>query len=225
MDARPSGRIRKVMSELAGHPKIIITIVSGRDIKSLLELFGGFDTSQVNWSGAHGMQMRFCGSDSTLFEKAPPEIISVKNEINDIIGPYPCFNLEDKKIAFALHYRKCPQKFLFVLDRAEEILNRHMTGNNLDVLKMKKVIEVKPAGVSKGDTVGAVLAKYGCQDGSINICIGDDLTDEYLFMANPEGINIKVGKHKGLHTAAGYFLKGVSDVYWFLTLLRSKIIS
>lgn len=222
MDARPSGRIKKIISKLAGDPHIRITIVSGRKISSLIELFENFDIAAINWSGAHGIQMRFENSSVIRFGKALPEMLDIKKEISGMISPYPCYQLEDKKVSFALHYRKCPDRALHLLVPIKRLLNKYTQNKSIEVLHMKKVIEVKPAGVNKGNTLEAVNARYSDFENFVNICIGDDVTDEYLFLANPGGINIKVGKDKNVDTAAGYYLKGVSDVYWLLNKIHLR---
>ena len=216
MDARPSQRIIGVISRLAGSPKTQVTIVSGRDITSLLELFKGFDHSILNWSGAHGMQIRFRGTSKVRSGGTLPCIASLRDEISMITGKYPCFILEDKGLSFALHYRKCSGKTLQILEKAEKIIARYKKEDPIEVMHMKKVIEVKPAGINKGNTINTIISRYDDSGDILTICIGDDVTDEYLFQANPIGINIKVGDLQGPETSAGYYLKGVSDVYWFL---------
>lgn len=54
---------------------------------------------------------------------------------------------------------------------------------------------------------------------SVSICLGDDLTDEYLFRSNKGGINIKVGENNNFESQAEYFLKKVDEVHWFLNKL------
>ena len=221
MDARPSGRIKHTLLKLVRDPRTSVTIVSGRDINSLLELFNSFDISGLNWAGTHGMQIRFTGSDRVRSSRELPIIAELKGRISEIIDRYPCFDLEDKGLSFALHYRKCPETVLFLLEQARKLIERYRRSHPVEVLDMKKVIEVKPAGLNKGDTIGAVLNHYGAAENTLCICIGDDITDEYLFRSNPEGINIKVGAGPEPVTAASYYLKGVSDVFWFLKTIYS----
>jgi trehalose-phosphatase len=96
MDARPSGRMTGAISKLADSSNTQVTIVSGRDIASLLELFKSFDHSLLNWSGAHGMQVRFSGSSKVQSADTLPCISILKNEVSSAISQYPCFILEDK---------------------------------------------------------------------------------------------------------------------------------
>lgn len=214
---------------MARDPGMIITIVSGRHIESLFSLFSSFDHADVNWSGVHGIQTRFSGSSNTLTAKTLPEIPILKDKISEIVREYPCYIVEDKEASFSLHYRKCNDKSLDLLKPIKKVLQEYVDDRRLDILYMKKVIEIKPAEINKGNTIGTINSKYGFSEDSINICIGDDVTDEDLFTANTEGINIKVGIDINTSTDAGYYLKGVSDVYWFLNMISrirktSKII-
>jgi trehalose-phosphatase len=162
------------------------------------------------------MQIRFAGSSKTRSAGTISCIASLKDEISHIIGQYPCYILEDKGLSFALHYRKCQGSRLELLDRIESLIAGYRKDNPIEVMHMKKVIEVKPAGINKGNAINAIISFYNDPRDFLTICVGDDVTDEYLFKANPDGINIKVGEPHGSETLAGYCLKGVGDVYWFL---------
>ena len=203
-----------------------ITIVSGRSIDDLLGLFKDFNTSRINWSGVHGLQMKFGSNAMIQSEKIShvlPKIFKIKKELSGIVNKYPCYIFEDKGVSFALHYRKCPKEPIRFLDSIKDHLKKYERDESVEVLHMKKVIEVKPAGVNKGYTIKAVRSRSVKNNfSSINICIGDDITDEYLFRANPGGINIKVGKEKSRKVAAEYFLNGVSEVHWFLDKILKR---
>ena len=225
--ARPSKRIKKIISALADDPDMTTTIVSGRSMDDLLGLFNDFDTSRINWSGVHGLQMKFGSNAMIQSEKISsvlPKIFKIKKELSGIVNKYPCYIFEDKGVSFALHYRKCPKGAIMFLDSIiKDHLKKYEQDKSVEVLHMKKVIEVKPAGINKGDTIEAVRGRSVKDNfSSINICIGDDITDEYLFRANPGGINIKVGKEKSRKVAAEYFLNGISEVYWFLDKILKR---
>jgi trehalose-phosphatase len=109
---------------------------------------------------------------------------------------------------------------LGVLEEIDSILKKYDRDDSIDILHMKKVIEVKPGGVSKGDTVEIVNLEYGSGTQKyLDICLGDDLTDEDLFRANRNGVNIKVERNNPGKSLARYYLKGVGEVYWFLRKL------
>ena len=122
-DARPSKRIKKIISALADDPDITTTIVSGRSMEDLLGLFKDFDISRINWSGVHGLQMKFGNSNTIHSENASsvlPKIIKIKKELSGIVSQYPCYIFEDKKVSFALHYRKCPKKSTRLLENIRD---------------------------------------------------------------------------------------------------------
>jgi trehalose-phosphatase len=171
----------------------------------------------------HGSQTKLGGNDIVLSDKAKSSltrITEIKSDISHIIDNFPCYRIEDKEVSFALHYRKCPEKSLGVLKEINNILKKYDRDDAIGILNMKKVIEIKPGGVSKGDAVEIVNMKYGKDvHRYLNICIGDDLTDEDLFRANRSGVNIKVERKKPGRSLAGYYLKGVSEVYWFISKL------
>jgi len=151
--------------------------------------------------------MKFGNSDTIHSGKASsvlPKIIKIKKELSGIVSQYPCYIFEDKKVSFALHYRKCPKNSIMILESIKDHLK-------------------KPAGINKGDTIRAINSRFVKNNfSSINICIGDDITDEYLFRANPDGVNIKVGKEKSRKAGAEYFLKGISEVQWFLEKILKR---
>jgi trehalose 6-phosphate phosphatase len=167
--------------------------------------------------------LKLGSNDIILSDKAKSslnKIVDIKRSISQIIYSMPCYEIEDKEVSFALHYRKCPGKMLGALREIDSLLEKYNGDDSIDVLHMKKVIEIKPGGVSKGDTVEVVNLKYGSRIKKyLNICIGDDLTDEDLFGANRNGVNIKVQRINRASSLAEYYLKGVSDVYWFLRKL------
>ena len=177
----------------------------------------------INWSGVHGGQIKYIGCDdisiTSKIKEALPEMIKLKEKVSKIINDIPCYIIEDKGLSFALHYRRCKDKDLIQIKRINSILSEYIKGKPIEFMKMKKVIEIKPEGINKGIAVEAINRKYKENIPSINICIGDDLTDEYLFGANTHGVNIKVGANKFFDSEAEYFLKDIKEVHQFLEIL------
>ena len=203
-----------------------MTIVSGRTIYNLLDLFQDLDTEMINWSGVHGGQIKYAGCEILIpvkIKKSLPEIIRLKEKISKIINNIPCYTIEDKGLSFALHYRRCRDKDLTHLKKINPILSEYIKGRPIELMQMKKVVEVKPEGINKGNAVDIINKKYKKNIPSTNICLGDDITDEYLFRSNKVGINIKVGESKNLESQAEYFLNKVNEVHWFLNKLYSYL--
>jgi trehalose 6-phosphate synthase/phosphatase len=217
--AVPTNRIKELLLKLSLNKNLVVTIVSGRTINNLLEFFKDIDTGRLNWIGVHGAQYKYgrdCVRLSPEAKKAVPLIKDLKSKLMDSTGNIPCILIEDKEISMALHYRKCGKKELSKIPGFINIIDDFVKGKPLDYLEMKKVIEVKPKNINKGSSIDIIRSRYKDLAPSINICIGDDITDKYLFEANGKGINIKVGvaMTKGLETE--YYLRNVGDVYSFL---------
>ncbi len=217
--AIPPDKVKNLISELSLKDNIITTIVSGRTIHNLLEFFKGIETQKINWIGIHGAQVKYKDCDIALSDDAReslPYIRNLKSQILKMTDGIPCFYLEDKKISLALHYRKCKEKDMLHMPAVVDLIDNFIRNKPLDYLKMKKVLEVKPGNINKGNSLKIIGEKYKSLVPSINICIGDDLTDEYLFRANEDGINIKVGNDNLKKINAEYYLKNVNDTYYFL---------
>jgi len=217
--AVPPDRIKDLILNLSLNDNLIVTIISGRTVHNLLEFFKDIDTSKLNWIGIHGAQVKYRGCNIKLSDeakKAVPLIKDLKSKLTNLAECIPCIFLEDKKVSMALHYRKCGKKELSKIPEFMDIIDDFVTDKPLDYLDMKKVIEVKPKNINKGSSIKIIKSKYKNLAPSINICIGDDMTDKYLFDSNTQGINIRVGtgRIKGLETE--YYLKNVDDVYFFL---------
>ncbi len=218
--------VKSIISRLASKDKLIITIISGRDINDLIEFFSGIDVKKINWVGTHGINIRYENS-STLIENGFKDTLSyiedLKNKISKIIKDAPCFYLEDKKKALAIHYRKCGDHELSYLNKVISTAKKFIKGKPLDCLKMNKIIEIKPRDINKGKAFMALKKKYFNLKPSIDICIGDDVTDNYLFKENKKGINIKVLTDNPEIMETEYFVKNVGDVLDFLNLIINKL--
>jgi trehalose 6-phosphate synthase/phosphatase len=217
--AVPPDRIKEILLKLSLNDSLIVSIVSGRTVHNLLEFFKDIDTDRLNWIGIHGAQYKYRSGSikiSPEVKKAVPLIKNLKSKLIDMAGNIPCIFIEDKKISLALHYRKCGKKELSKIPGLIDIIDDFVKDKPLDYLDMKKVIEVKPKNINKGNSLSIIKSKYKNLVPSINICIGDDITDKYLFDSNKKGVNIKVGadRIKGLKTE--YYLRNVDDVYFFL---------
>jgi trehalose 6-phosphate synthase/phosphatase len=218
--------VKSLISRLALKDNLIITVISGRDINDLFEFFAGMDIEKINWVGTHGMDIKYKDSKTLKgngFKDSLSYIADLKNKISKIIKDTPCFYLEDKKKALALHYRKCNNDELFHLKEVALVVEDFIKQKPLDCLKMNKIIEVKPKNINKGKAFKTIKKKYTSLKPSIDICIGDDVTDNYLFKENKNGINIKVRTDNPEIIETEYFLKNVDDVLDFLNFILNKI--
>ena len=90
-----------------------------------------------------------------------------------------------------------------------------IANQELEILEGSKVIEIKVSGINKGS---AAIEYIQSTDYDFIMAIGDDWTDEYLFMDLPsQTVTIKVGTD---HSEANYFVDDYRDVRSLLIELK-----
>lgn len=198
-----------------------VLLKSGRGLDDILSFFEKDLAERLNWIASHGAEVKLKKGPKVILDdaKVTVGIISdIRKSIERMLCDFPCYYIEDKKVSFSVHYRNCKEKDLSILEEVKEEIKKYEKRYKIDYMEMKKVIEVKPAGIDKGMAVDKILTKYGKSD-FISIAIGDDVTDEYTFRANKKGINIKVSENRNMDTEADHFIHGPVQVLDFLDLL------
>ena len=151
-------------------------------------------------------------------------------EIAPLLSSLPCVTLEDKSVAFALHYRNCADSDgtrSRLLDLVEPIALR----NGARVVEGKQVIELVPREMpSKGTAVAGLIDEYRLRG---VIYLGDDLGDIPVFRELARrrqdgltalGIAVADAEtHPAVLEAADVRLDGVPEVEWLLTRLRDTL--
>jgi len=168
---------------LCTDPKNHVYIVSGRDREFLDTFFGALN---VGMSCEHGLFFRPYGVDKE-WETMGTDI---REPWKDVVLPIlqefasrtPGSMIEVKEINLSWHYRNADEDFgswqakelaVHLQDLAQKL--------PIEVIHGKKVIEVRPSNVNKGETVRKALTMHpGC---NFILCLGDDRTDEDMFEA------------------------------------------
>jgi trehalose 6-phosphate synthase/phosphatase len=117
------------------------------------------------------------------------EIVSI---LKEFVDKTPGSHLETKKTALVWHFR-CVDDWLAVI-REQQLINVLMSPCNrhgLQLMRGNKILEIKSPVYSKAIELKRLL-KNGKYD--FMLAIGDDVTDEDMFMAMPNNaFSIKVG--------------------------------
>lgn len=216
--ARPDQDLLGLLGQLCAQPRYTVGIVSGRRVQELAQFFEGLSLYLVGLHGGEaitpkGTYINYVGDHSvaslalrTLAAKAR----GLLQQLNQPAG----FLVEDKGIALALHYRgAAPADAAKVVPQflawAEESSNR----SDLEIIRGKKVVEVRPQGINKGKAVERMVASWpgSLCPGAAILYVGDDVTDEDAFKAlgrRKEALTIYIGEagEGGRPTAAGYCL-------------------
>ncbi len=222
-DARPSKRTKSLVRSLNKNPRIYPVLVSGRPILHLMDFFKGTPVKELCMVGSHGAEIKLKDRKPQIIEAAKKQmgqIAEIKDRIKDMLKQKECFYIEDKTVSVALHYRNCDKKELPLLERVSKFISEATRSGGLDVIEGKKVIEVKASKIDKGMAIQVMEKKLFPDGGQINICIGDDVTDEHMFLKNPRGINIKVSQSS---SNAQYYLNTISEVQRFLSIINREV--
>ena len=188
--AQPDAELVTLLSALARRRDRHIHIVSGRPRPTIDAWFGKLAISL--WA-EHGFWAR--AARHSLSPAAPPiEALARTLPIFDqFTRKTPGSFIERKTASLAWHYRGAPPQ-----DGEREamalraVLEQSLAGSPLEVLPGKKVVEVRPRGISKAEVARHVLSTE--RDTARVVAIGDDETDEDLFAALPESaMTIAVG--------------------------------
>ena len=197
-----------LIESLANRMDTAVAIVSGRDIDSLQRMVGA---QTVKLAGAHGAQI--ADPDGTV-----TDLLSDQAGLADARRALATFAdrhgllLEHKTTGIALHFRLQP-----AMEREARAFAASLAAGNaaLRVIQGNMVSEVTLAAIDKGKAARALMSGPPFA-GRIPIAMGDDTTDEDLFVAVQDlgGAGIKVGPGP---THARYGVPNVAGVTGWLT--------
>jgi trehalose 6-phosphate phosphatase len=163
-----------------------LALVSGR---RLLDLDDFLAPLQLPAAVEHGAQRR---SAHGLMSSAPAtDLRAALQAAESLLQRHPGLKLERKSLALSLHYRQAPELEGLCLEVMREAVAR---SPGLQMMQGKYVLDLKPAGVSKGTAIAAFMDEAPFA-GRIPVFAGDDVTDEDGFeqVQRMGGHAIKVG--------------------------------
>lgn len=194
-----------------------VALVSGRAITDLDALFAPLTLPSA---GLHGFEHR--GASGAWRRRPLPSaavLEAARSAMLDLAARHAGLLAEDKRFALALHYRGAPQLEEAALTAMRAVAAR--AEGELEMQRGKMVIELRPAGASKGAAVADFLGEAPFA-GRRPVFIGDDLTDESAFelVSRRGGLAVLVGAPR--LTAAGARLADVAAVRDWLAQLQSE---
>jgi len=175
----PTG-LRRVLSHLSDLTGGALALVSGRAINDIDLIFSPLQLTAI---GVHGAEIRL-SPDAEVRVRAAPLSKALKRKLATIAELGPGILVEDKGYSLGLHYRLAPDKGPLVLATVAKICAA-ATDENVDILPGKLVVEVKPAGINKGNAVRELM-RHKPFAGRRPIFIGDDMTDVAVFGVIPD---------------------------------------
>ncbi len=211
MKAFPTSNILQLLKKMAGDPSNRIVISSGRDKQTLDNWLGDL---QLSMAAEHGTFYKENGNWHGENRKIEwdPEIMNI---LNHAVKKTPHSKLEIKETALVFHHRDV-DVWLAEL-RVTQLINALLTPcsrQNLQIMKGNKIVEIKSGECTKGTEALRLIeqSKY-----DFVMAIGDDTTDEEMFIALPtDAVSIKVGQTSN---AAQYNIPKQNQVIDFLNKL------
>lgn len=228
-EVRMGEKTSRLLHEIAENDRFQFVIVSGRDKEFLDDQFvkRNFSFSLAACHGAYAYSMR----DRRWENLVPQDGSQWRDMVMEVLKLYtirtPGSFIEDKGHAITWHYRSSPTGFgEFLANKLFIELEEGLTSQPVQVVRGKKVIEVKSIHANKGSFVRHWIQQMDRdQRPDVIIALGDDTTDEDMFRALQEQTEIsayciKVGDES---SSARYYIKDQSTVDPLLERMLSSL--
>jgi trehalose 6-phosphate phosphatase len=199
--------ITELLPELARELRGAVALITGRAIADADRLFPGL-TLPV--AGQHGLERRAADGSIHLHEASRRGLERLRRELARFASHHPGLMFEDKGATLALHYRRAPELAAHVHRTLRAMLRATAVSAEWRLQPGKKILEIKPDGRDKGTAILEYMAERPFA-GRLPVFVGDDLTDEYGFVAATHlgGWAVKVGRGP---TRARFRLRDVAAV-------------
>lgn len=187
---------RSVLLTLTQNPNLEIVVVSGRDKSYLANEFAEIPVFLAAEHGCFLYQKNFGKWETLVRASAEQWRPAVEQVLEHYMKRVPGSFVERKEFCLAWHYREAPTEFAeYQARRLRQDLDSALANSPVVVLFGKKVIEVVPMEGRKSALVDLFMEEFKVASDPIVIGIGDDVTDEDMFMAleRYQALTIKVG--------------------------------
>lgn len=203
--AIPDAKLLSIIDRLCKLLNTDVAIVSGRDQAFLDKWFAKLPITLV---AEHGHYIKRKGAEWN------GSITGKKEWMADVLPIFETFTdrtpgtfIEEKHNSLVWHYRKTDPEL--AAGRVVEIKTvlSSLISDEVTILDMDKALEVVDRQVNKGSAVFEIKNQG---DYDFILCIGDDVTDENMFVSLPDhAYTVKVGRKP---TAAKYYIESVAQV-------------
>jgi trehalose 6-phosphate phosphatase len=181
-DIHPDPELIELLERLSQHPKIRLTIISGRRLNDIERLV---PIKDIILAGTYGIELRL--SDGTRFNRLPlasvrPVIEQVKAAWAELMDDKKGFHLEDKKWTVALHARDADDDLAdATLQDARASAKNILPLNDFVLLGGHKFLEAAPSIANKRDSVRYLIERSPGSGNYLLVYVGDDDKDERAF--------------------------------------------
>ncbi len=214
---RVDAHLTALLPELADRLCGAVALITGRRLADAESLFPGL-TLPV--AGQHGLERRAADGSIHLHKASMRGLERLRRELARFATRHEGLMLEDKGATLALHYRLAPGLAALVHRTLRTILRNTQVSAEWRLQPGKRILEIKPDGRDKGTAILEYMAEPPFA-GRVPVFVGDDLTDEYGFVAATHlgGWAVKVGRGA---TRARFRLPDVAAVRSWLNAVPPK---
>ncbi|XP_049314526.1 uncharacterized protein LOC105228751 [Bactrocera dorsalis] len=213
-----TANMRKLLHQLAGHPKVFLALISGRGLRDVQSCLG---IQGITYAGNHGLEIE--SGDGTRHDYALPAELQTRyttivKELTEKLENNGAW-VEDKKVSLTFHYRHVPADSAeHYRQAAKAIIESHGFRAN----QAHMAVEAKPpVNWNKGEAALLILKNQFGDDWAKNIKVifaGDDNTDEdAMRLLQGSGISFRVSTDPNIQTYADFRLASQGVVEDLLT--------
>lgn len=189
--AEPDKELEEILTKLSDNARNQLVVISGRDRVTMEKWLGHIPCALI---AEHGTSVKKGPDHAWKTRKALST--QWKDQVKPILSTYslhvPGSFIEEKEYGLAWHYRKSnPELGQMRASELFDYLSEFLANTDLQVMHGDKVIEIRNAGVNKGEAAKQFLDQKAWD---FILAMGDDWTDEDLFKILPlSAYSIKVG--------------------------------
>jgi trehalose 6-phosphate phosphatase len=206
----PDESVISLIHQLADHPDIQVSIISGRRLSQLQRLL---PVRKVLMAGTYGLELHFPDGESILrikLEKTKPLLVDLKKKWTQLLAGHSDFYLEDKTWTLAIHAKDADEfEAAAILQGAREQAELLMTQDTENLFRLQggyRFLECSPRLADKRRTVEYLLSAIPHSDDTLLIYLGDDDKDEVAFSL--------IQEYGGVVGSVGERLKNSGADFW-----------
>jgi trehalose 6-phosphate phosphatase len=205
---------RRLLARLAGHSRLLVTVISGRRRDELLHHIA---VSKILYLGLYGWER---GRRSAIPQTSRIALRRAREVLCENLAAFPGVWIEDKSRTLSIHVAAARPGIAARARRRVRSLLRPFH-KHLRVLENVRDLEITPLCVpDKGAAVRQCMAarEFRC---ALPMYFGDDYSDESAFVAAGQGVSVLVGNRRPTH--ARFRLRDPNEVADALIRLEATL--
>jgi trehalose 6-phosphate synthase len=215
-EARVDGDAAALITDISALPGVTAGLVTGRPRDLVEDLPARFPNTVI--AAEHGV-WRWAGAQWEAALPAIPQLDEIETTLRQLASRHPGAIVERKSCSVCLHWRSVANGSHDMISAAAEVIVDEWleTHSQLERLPVVEALEVRHRGAHKGTAIGWLRTRG--PHGAPLLAIGDDITDEDMFVSLRDGdVGILVAEHPR-RTQAGLRLPSITSVHKFLRWL------